>query len=338
MNDTDAGRRAPIVLAGLALAWLAATLWSAHATLSGYPRDDLLALNAAALALPVVISASLVAAVALGLVAVRLVGPRLAGDRLPARLAIGAGAGLLLGLAVAGVLLAGYGTHSSLVVIAIAVAAVSLVGGALSGLRPDGIVGGAVAGALAWFLLGFVQGAFNDKLLDLFGAGESPASRVSATSRLLLTVALAGATLAGVVAYRHLRRRDTGLGWPAYLAAGAGPGLLLLLANLAALTAGMQLNTLAAATNAADRTALQLVRTAGINTALVVLFIGGIAAMIAFGRTLRGPFDEPAASSAAVEDTPVEDATVEDASAEAAAAQDAAAGDSPTPAEARQTS
>jgi hypothetical protein len=35
------------------------------------------------------------------------------------------------------------------------------------------------------------------------------------------------------------------------------------------------------------------VSVAGVNTALVVLFVGAIAAMIAFGRTLRGPSADP---------------------------------------------
>jgi hypothetical protein len=35
--------------------------------------------------------------------------------------------------------------------------------------------------------------------------------------------------------------------------------------------------------------ALRYISTAGINTALVLLFIGAVTAMIAFGRTLKGP-------------------------------------------------
>jgi hypothetical protein len=32
--------------------------------------------------------------------------------------------------------------------------------------------------------------------------------------------------------------------------------------------------------------------TAGVNTALVLLFVGGVTAMIAFGRTLDAPADD----------------------------------------------
>src|SRR5262249_7218386 len=142
---------------------------------------------------------------------------------------------------------------------------------------------------VAWFLLGLVQGALGDELLGLFGSGTSAASQVHATSRLLLTVAVSGGVLAGLVAYRYLRPRAAGLRWPAYLAAGAGPGLLLILANVVARIGGARLRGLAAASSGADSAALHYIGTAGINTALVVLFIGAISAMIAFGRTLKGP-------------------------------------------------
>jgi hypothetical protein len=274
------------VLAGLAVAWLAATLWSAHATITGSGGDDLLALNRAALALPSVITASLVAGVAVGLVAIELLAD---GGRAVRRLVVGLGAGLATGLVIVALILTSYGTGSSLVVLATGVGAASAIGGAVSAIPADAIVGAAVAGTVAWFLLGLVQGALNDQLLGLFGAGNSAASRVHATSRLLLTVALTGGILAGLVAYRYLRARGEGLRWPAYLIAGAGPGLLLVLGNLVALVGGARLRALAAASSEADSAALHYIGTAGLNTALVVLFIGAITAMIAFGRTLKGP-------------------------------------------------
>jgi hypothetical protein len=277
------------VLAALSVAWLAATLWSAHATITGSGGDDVLALSRAALALPSVVGASLVAGVALGLAAIELVSRRWRRDNLAARLAAGLGAGAVAGLVVAALILVGYGTGSSLVVLAAGVGAASLLGGAVSVLRPDGIVGAAVAGTLAWFFLGVLRGALDDQLLGLFGAGDSAASRVHATSRLLLSVAVSGGVLAGLVGYRYLRSRGPELRWPAYLAAGAGPGLLLVAANLVTLAGGARLRGLAAAASDADSVALHYIGTAGLNTALVVLFTGAISAMIAFGRTLKGP-------------------------------------------------
>lgn len=274
------------LLAALAVAWLAAMLWSANATVTGLGGDAALAVSRAALALPSVVTASLVAGVALGLAAIELVGRTRSVDPAAVRVAVGAGAGVVVGLVVAVLILATYGSGSSLVVLAAGVGAAGVLGGLVSAVRPAGIVGGAVAGTVAWFLLGFVQGALNDPLLKLFGAGDSAASRVHATSRLLLTVALLGGVLAGLVAYRYLRSRADGLRWPAYLAAGAGPGVLLLLANLVAMVGGARLRAIAAASSDADSAALHYISTAGVNTALVLLFLGAISAMVAFGRTL----------------------------------------------------
>jgi hypothetical protein len=277
--DRAGSGRTPGVLAALAVAWLAATLWSVHATLAGSTGID--ALVQAALTLSFVVSAGLVAGVAVGFAAAQLLAPRVP------RVAAGLGGGLLTGLVVAALILAGYGTTSALVVLAAGVGAGSLLGGAISAARPPAIVGAAVAGALAWFLLGLVKGGFYNRLLTLFGAGKTPASRITADHRLALTAAVCGGVLAGAVAYRYLRPRAEGLGWPAYLAAGAGPGLLLLLADLVSLVAGARLRSLAAASSEADRAALSWSGNLGLNTAMVVLFVGAITAMIAFGRTLR---------------------------------------------------
>jgi hypothetical protein len=275
---------APGVLAALAVAWLAATLWSVHATLSG--SGGVQALNQAALALPVVVTASLVAGAAVGFAAVDLLGPRVP------RIAAGLGGGLITGLVVAVLILLGYGTSSSLVVLATGVGAASLLGGVISTARPSAIVGAAVAGALAWFLLGLMEGAFYNRLLSLFGAGGSTASQVSASHRLALTAAICGGILAGLIAYRYLRPRAEGLHWPVYLAAGAGPGLLLLLADVVTFVAGARLRSLAAASSEADRAALRWSGNVGLDTAMVVLFVGAMTATIAFGRTLR-PAAEP---------------------------------------------
>jgi hypothetical protein len=274
----ERGDRGPVIIAVLAVAWLAATLWSAHATIAEFTDGDVIALTRAALVLPTVVVGALVAGVGLGLVLVPL-------SPLP-RFVTGAIVGLVVGLTVAGLILLGYGTGSALVAFAASLAAASTLGGLISGLRWPAIVGAALAGTLTWLLIGLVQGIFNDKLLNLFGAGDTPASRVSATSKLLLTVALVGATAAGLVAYRYLRPRGAGLAWPAYLAAGAGPGLLLLLANLVGLGGGARLRALAALVDSGG-TPMNWVGLAGVNTALVVLFVGAIAAMIAFGRTLK---------------------------------------------------
>ncbi|MGC9666833.1 hypothetical protein ACNTMW_09785 [Planosporangium sp. 12N6] len=273
---------ATLVLAVLAVAWLAATLWSVHGTLAG--STGIQSISQAALALPFVVTASLVAGAAIG-----LLGADLLGTRVPRPLA-GLAGGLVTGLVVAGLVLAGYGTTSSLIVLAAGVGAASLLGGAISALPRPAVVGAAVAGALAWLLLGLMEGAFYSRLLKIFGAGSSTASRVDASHRLALTAAVVGGLLAGIVAYRYLRRRARDPRWPEFLVAGAGPGLLLLVADLVALAAGTRLRALAAASSEADRAALYWSSNVGISTAMVVLFVGAIVATIAFGRTL-GPAD-----------------------------------------------
>ncbi|NJC71558.1 hypothetical protein HC031_17795 [Planosporangium thailandense] len=285
------GGRAAAVLAVLGVAWLAATLWSAHATLTR--SGGLQALNEAALALPAIFTASLVAGVAVGFAAAQLSGPRVP------RAVAGLGGGLVIGLAVAALILLGYGSTSALVVLAAAMAATSLIGGAASIVRPPAIVGATVAGSLAWVVLSLLEAGLYNRLLKLLGAGTSVASQVTATHRLALAAAVCGGIVAGVVAYRYLRRRPDGLGWPAYLAAGAGPGVLLLVADLVTLIAGGRLRSLAAASSEADRAALTWASNVGLNTALVVLFVGAITSTIAFGRTLgpSAPEAEPAAAT-----------------------------------------
>jgi hypothetical protein len=67
--------------------------------------------------------------------------------------------------------------------------------------------------------------------------------------------------------------------------------------NLVAFAGASRLRSLAGGSSEMDRFALTFVNTASLNTALVVLFLGAITAMISFGRTLRpaeSAGDEPA--------------------------------------------
>lgn len=288
-EDRDGGTRdrGPGVLAGLALAWLAATLWSANATIAGTPGS--VALAQAALVLPGIIAASLVTGGGTGLLAVDLLGRRVpaVAERLPARLGTAAAGGLLVGGVCATLILVGYGTTSAVAVLASAVGVAATLGGSLGGARPTPVIGAAVGGTLAWFVVGLLQGAFYGRLLHVFGAGDTLASQVRATSWLSLTAAILGGLVAGLVGFTYLRRRDCGWRWPAYLAAGAGPGLLILLADVITRIGGAQLLSVAGSVSADDRAAIGYLGTARLNTALVVLFIGAVTAVVAFGRTLK---------------------------------------------------
>src|SRR6266545_3308550 len=217
-----AGRRdrGVTILAMLAVAWLAATLWSAHATIVG-PGDAVLALIDAALALPTVIAAS-------------------------------------------------------------------LVGGIVAGVRPARAVAAALAGLLAWFAVGVIQGLFSGRLLNVFGAGGTVASRGIASDRLSLAIAVLGGVVAGAAAYAYLRRGqgDESWRWPVYLVAGGGPGLLLLAADLVTIVGGAQLLRAVGSISPFDRAVVAFLSESRIKTGLVVYFAGALTALLAFGRTM----------------------------------------------------
>ena len=92
-------------------------------------------------------------------------------------------------------------------------------------------------------------------------------------------------------ARRRAARADATAGvlrWPAYLVAGAGPGLLLLTAEVILRVGGRELLDLASALSEADAVAQTALGTSRIDNAIWVLFVGALTAMIVFGRTL-GP-------------------------------------------------
>jgi hypothetical protein len=280
------------VLALLALAWLAATLYSAHATIAG-SADAVLAMTHAALALPSVMAASLLAGGAAGLVTGELLGRRFGAvaTRWPARYGAALAGGLAVGLAGGALVLSGYGTTDAILVLTAALAGASVLGAAVAALRPRPAVTAAFAGLFAWFAVGAVQALFTGRLMDIFGAGATVASRESASWRLSFAVAVLGGVVAGGTAYRYLRRHRAAepLRWPVYLVAGGGPGLLLLLADLVTLVGGARLLRLVGSVSADDRATVAFLSESRIETGLVVFFVGALTALLAFGRTLRTP-------------------------------------------------
>jgi hypothetical protein len=279
------------VLAALALAWLAAMLWVTHASISS--DVGAVALATAASTLPPVVSAALVAGAAAGLLATTLI-PRGNAGRAAVRSGVAAAAGAGTGL-VAGVLfVAGSGTDPARMAVAGTLAAAATVGGAIAGVRAGRIVAAVVAASLAVFATGVVLGFFKPQLLDFYGAGDDPASLQSAVGWFAATAAVASGLVAGLTAYRMLggARRDPTLRWPAYLVAGAGSGLLLLVAEAIVRTGGAKVFRLVREISEDDRTWQAWGEGSRVNNALVVLFVGAIVAIIALGRTL-GPRPEP---------------------------------------------
>jgi hypothetical protein len=294
-----AGRRdrGVAILAILALAWLAATLWSAHATIVG-SGDAVLALIDAALALPTVIAASLLGGGAVGLAAVALLTRRApaAAARWPVRYGAGLAGGLAVGLAGAALVLMVYGTPDAILVLAAALGGASLLGGIMAGVRPARAVAAALAGLLAWFAVGVIQGLFSGHLLNVFGAGSTAASQDAASKRLWLAIAVLGGIVAGAAAYAYLRRAqgDEPWRWPVYLVAGGGPGLLLLAADLVTIVGGAQLLRVVGSISPFDRAVVAFLNESRIKTGLVVFFAGALTALLAFGRTLGSAPEEDA--------------------------------------------
>ncbi|MEQ4304928.1 hypothetical protein ABNF97_26685 [Plantactinospora sp. B6F1] len=293
-----------LVLALLAVGWLAAMLWSAKAGISSSGITSM-AITSAAYALPGVISASLVSGAGVSLVLGNLL-TRLGVRRSTPRFLVSLVAGLATGFLAALVVTLSYGEGSAIMVLAGTTAAAATVGGIAGGLRSTLVVAAVVAAGLAVFAVGFALSYFQDPILNLYGAGATEASQVNAFRWFSRTSSLASGLAAGLLAFGYLRaagrravERATGAvpspRWPAYLIAGAGPGLLLLAAEVLTRTAGAEVLRLAGAVSEADRAAQSLLGGSRINHATLVLFLGSLTALITFGRTLR-PAEESTAT------------------------------------------
>jgi hypothetical protein len=273
-------RRVRSVLLGLSLVWFGWTLWSAHDNITS-AGDELDAVLQAADALPVVISAAVLAGAASSMAAL---GWWPVHDRLRWPLAVGVGA--LVGALALGLVFLGYGHRSSIVVLAVAVLVAAVLGGALGALKPGELASTGVAGTLAVFLASIALHSFPGQLMHLFGAGSSPGSVLSAATRLALTTSLVGGVLAGVLAFWLLRRSGTGRRFLAYLAAGAFPGLVLLLAELVTRVGGAQMFHIVSGLSSGDQTLVDYWANTRLDHALVVLFVGAIVALLCYGRGL----------------------------------------------------
>ena len=106
--------RGALVVAGISLLWFAGTLWFTHNAASAR-ADPSIALIDAALALPLLIAAGLVAGAAGAVVVVDRLAARGRVSRVRWPSLAGAGVGLVLGAAAGGLILIGYGTAAALV-------------------------------------------------------------------------------------------------------------------------------------------------------------------------------------------------------------------------------
>jgi hypothetical protein len=263
------------LLALLALAWFGAKLWGLQREISTSVTDAV-AMASAAISLPTVVSASLVAGAASALVAVNLIARA---GWTPAASVRWAGAlvtSVVVGLLGALGVIAGYDGSGNRV-LAATIAAAAVVGGALAGIRPTSVVAAVLSGSLAVFAVQFV--------LNYLG--------VDAISGSSMGAALIAGLLAGLVPFFYLRRmtrRETTEGgpvrWPFYMVTGAGVGVALLITEVVTRVGGARVLDAVASLSDLDRAYRAEVDGARLTYALVMLFVGALAATIAFGRTL----------------------------------------------------
>jgi len=289
------------VLALLALGWLAAMLWSAKVTISSSGLASI-AITSTAYSLPGVISASLVGGAAVSLTLANLMS-RFGVHRATPRFGVAVAAGLLTGLLAALAVTLSYGEGRAIMVLAGATAAAATLGGIAGGLRSPLVVAAIVTAGLGVFAVTFALSYFQDPLLSLYGAGDDPSRSYSALQWFRRTSSVASGLVAGPLAFGYLRiagRRVAGrvsgsrpLRWPAYLVAGAGPGLLLLTAEVLTRTAGAEVLRMAGAVSEIDRGGQAILGDQRFTAGLTVFFLGAFTALILFGRTL-GPAGAPA--------------------------------------------
>ncbi|SDY70721.1 hypothetical protein SAMN05444365_103199 [Micromonospora pattaloongensis] len=282
----------------LALVWLTVMLRSVQASLTS-PGDGAFGITAAAIGLPAVVSAALVGGAGVAL-AVRGFVRRSLDERPTARFVIALGSGLLVGMGAAAAIVLGHPDGGSAVmVLGGTIAAGATIGAALAGIRATAVVGAGVAASLGVFLLTFLRELFKSDLLRIFGAGDNPVSMLNAQHWLGLTGAVLSGLVAGLIAVAYLRRAVRHAAapprWPVYLLAGASTGLMLLLTEAITRIGGAQVLALARSVSDHDSVFQDMADAARINAGLLVLFVGGITAIIAFGRTLTpAAADEPA--------------------------------------------
>ncbi|WP_412541752.1 hypothetical protein R8Z50_04140 [Longispora sp. K20-0274] len=276
------------ILLGIGALWLLALLWALRATRaeSGGPESGLIS---TAQNLFQLVAAILAASAAAGLFAVTTLRFATGAAR---RLAVGAGAGILLGVLSGALATAMIRDTRSSAVIAVCLVAAALVGGLASAVRPARVLAAGIAGTYAAFLAKVILGIFSPRLAPVFGAGKTIDTVNAAENRMLLAFGVVSGIVAGVVAFRYLHRGPA-QHWAGYLAAGGVAGLLAILSEgFAWVTAPKLVAPLADFSGFA----VDLLSTKigpRVNSGIALLFAGAITATIMIGRTLRPAGEEP---------------------------------------------
>ena len=273
-----------LLVAVLSLLWLAIDRGIAYKTI----KEGDLASAQVALFLPSITTAALVAGAAVGVLAVGRLADRYGGiERKVPRMLAGATGGAAVAVVAAGGMLASYHHGSSVVAVAVTNNKNTNNNNNKTTNQPIVSVAAGLAGTLAYALVSFVEALFRDRLLSLFGATGTVGSYATADSRLRLAVAVLTGSVAGATAYVFLRRSALTLPWPAYLAAGAVPGLVLLLAELAAWLGGAPLMRAVGKLSEFDKLAVTTLQPGRINHDMIVFFVGAVTTLILVGRTMK---------------------------------------------------
>ena len=256
----------------LGLLWLATSLFSAHAALSGHGDGPDGLLGAAAAALPGLVAATLVTGASIG---------HAAGSRFRSavgRLVAGVAVGAVFGAAAGVGLRLAYGKTPSITTLAVVVGVASVIGGAFA-MLPDAVLEAGLWATTWVFFAGVIVGVWQATWLAKTAVADpdQPAS-------LLFALAQATATglIAAVYSSRSLRGEKPAVGW--FVVAGAVPGLLLLGAELLTRLAGASVQKLIGGDS---KVLVKLSDTAALRHALIVLAVGMVLAGISGLRAAR---------------------------------------------------
>jgi len=254
----------------LGLLWLGTSMLTAHASLTGDTDGPQGALGAAAAALPGVIAATLLTGASIGHAASSRFRSALG------RLLAGLGVGTLFGVAAAVALRLAYGTTPSIMVLALTVGAASVAGGAIA-ILPSSVLEAGLWATTWVFFAGVIFGVWQATWLTKTPFGDPDKA---ASTWFVLAQSVFTGFLAGVYSARNLRNEKPGFGW--FLAGGAVPGVILLVAEAFSRIGGASLAKLVSGFSTKDPILIKLSDAAALRHALIVLAVGvGVAAIYA---------------------------------------------------------
>lgn len=279
VNATTTDRRSRpagilgLVLLAIAAAWLVVSFLSLRALVAGVVEA-----NPAAIATLITsLSGAIIGAVFGGTAAGHLARTsRLRFlTRLP-RLATGAAAGVIVGLAAAGL---AYYTFNNTPAVAAIVAGVigiaAIVGGCLAAPRNSDAVFAGLCGTVVVLLAMFARGWFSEEIGAMMTVNSY---RWIGIAFGLLLGALVGITVVAV-----LRKREPKSTLSGYLVAGIAPGALWLVAEIATKVAGGLMAAKGIEPDPLSEIGMRLSLEAQLNGSLTTLFTGGTTAVLAFG-------------------------------------------------------